>query len=223
MSERFELSVRTARKVVRGRGPLMAVAWVLLGAGCATRNVDAEWADPQFAGHSLAGAKVFVTCQANDLAVRRICADQMAARLTELGATPVLALDTSDSGNAAQPATSLYIPAARDAGATAILRATITPDVLLAAPGPSFGIGVGGFSGGHRSGGSFGIGVGVPLGGESGPVSTGYSANGALTDVATGRLMWTAKATTPPSTDLNQQVATLAKNVLEAARKAGMF
>jgi hypothetical protein len=191
--------------------------------GCATRNVDAEWTDPQFAGHSLAGAKVFVACHAVDLAVRRVCADQMAARLTEFGATPVLALDAADSGSIAQPTTSQYIPAARDAGATAILRATITPDAMVAAPGPSFGVGLGGFSGGHRSGSGFGIGIGVPLGGEAGPVSTGYSANGALTDVATGRLMWTAKATTPPSSDLNQQVSTLSRYVLEAARKAGMF
>ena len=63
----------------------------------------------------------------------------------------------------------------------------------------------------------------MPLGGEGGPVQTGYSANGALTDVAAGRLMWSAKATTPPSSDVNQQIATLARVVMDAARKAGMF
>ncbi len=191
-------------------------------AGCATRNVDAEWVDPQFTSHPLAGAKVFVACSANDLAVRRVCADQMAAQVSELGATPVLAPDTLDSGAAAPP-TSAFLAAARDAGTTAILRATITPDLTVVPPGPSFSIGIGGFSTGRHSAGGVGVGVGVPLGGEAGPAQTGYSANGALTDVATGRLMWTAKATTPPSSDVNQQIATLARYVMDAARKAGLF
>jgi hypothetical protein len=215
-------AVRYASHANRARFFAAAIGIVLLGAGCASRHVDAEWIDPQFATHSLAGAKVFVVCQAHDLAVRRVCADQMAAQLTELGATPVLVPDTADSGDAA-PSTSDLLARARAAGASAVLRATISPDIAVAEPGPSFSIGVGGFRGGRRSGGGVGVGVGVPLGGEGGPVHTGYSANGALTDVATGRLMWTAKATTSPSSDVNQQVATLARYVLEAARKAGLF
>lgn len=218
----FTTTLNVARHGADARLAAVAIAWALLGAGCATRNVDAEWIDPQFTGHSLAGAKIFVACTAHDLAVRRVCADQMAAQVSELGATPVLAPDAVDSGGAAPP-TSAFLAAARDAGTAAILRATISPDIAAVPPGPSFSIGVGGFSTGRRSGGGVGVGVGVPLGGESGPVQTGYSANGALTDVATGRLMWTAKATTPPSSDVNQQIATLAKVVMEAARKAGVF
>jgi hypothetical protein len=83
------------------------------------------------------------------------------------------------------------------------------------------GIGIGGFSGGWGRGGSVGIGVGVPIG--AGSTATGYSANGALTDVGSGKLMWTARASTEPSTDVNQQMATLAKRVLQAAQKAGLF
>ncbi len=222
MKSLSSVAMRRARLSAGTRRIACAIACVLLGAGCATRNVDAEWVDPQFTGHPLAGAKVFVACTAHDLAVRRICADQMAAQVTELGAKPVLAPDTTDSGGAAPP-TSAFLAAARDAGTTAILRATISPDIMAVPPGPSFSIGVGGFSTGRRSGGGVGVGVGVPLGGESGPVQIGYSANGALTDVATGRLMWTAKATTPPSSDVNQQMATLARYVMDAARKAGVF
>jgi hypothetical protein len=61
----------------------------------------------------------------------------------------------------------------------------------------------------------------VPVG--AGQVSTGYAANTTLTDVASGRLMWTAKATTPPSNDINMQVADLTKAVLEGAKKEGFF
>ncbi len=35
--------------------------------------------------------------------------------------------------------------------------------------------------------------------------------------------MWTAKATTPPSKDVNAQVVDLAKAVLGAAQKEGFF
>jgi len=63
--------------------------------------------------------------------------------------------------------------------------------------------------------------VSVPVGG--GQLSTGYSANGRVTDVATGRLMWSARANAPPSGDVNAQVAELSKAVLDAAVKAGLF
>ena len=200
---------------------IAALTCALIAAGCASQNVDAQWADPQFNGRSLVGAKVYVVCQAYDLAVRQVCADQMASELVARGATPVLANDAADSGTATRPTTESYLPAAREAGASAILRTTVNADLTAAQPGPSVGIGIGGFSGGWGRGGSVGIGVGVPIG--SGSTATGYSANGALTDVGSGRLMWTARASTEPSTDVNQQMATLAKRVLQAAQKAGLF
>jgi hypothetical protein len=65
------------------------------------------------------------------------------------------------------------------------------------------------------------MGVSVPVG--AGQVSTGYAANSTLTNVATGRLMWTAKVTASPSKDVNAQLVDLAKAVLEAVRKEGFF
>jgi hypothetical protein len=35
--------------------------------------------------------------------------------------------------------------------------------------------------------------------------------------------MWSAKANAPPSSDVNQQMAALAKTLLESARSAGLF
>jgi hypothetical protein len=201
---------------------IAALTCALLGAGCASNNVDAQWADPQFSGRSLVGAKVYVVCQAYDLAVRRVCADQIASELVAHGATPVMAADSADSGSSAtRPTTESYLPAARVAGASAILRTTVNLDLTAPQPGPSVGIGIGGFSGGWGRGGGVGIGVGVPIG--AGSTANGYSANGALTDVGSGKLMWTARASTEPSTDVNQQMATLAKRVLQAAQKAGLF
>jgi len=80
-------------------------------------------------------------------------------------------------------------------------------------------LGIGGFGFGRHSAG--GVGVSAPIGG--GQVSSGYSASSRVTDVASGRLMWSARATTPPSSDINAQLADLSKTVVDAAQKAGLF
>lgn len=80
-------------------------------------------------------------------------------------------------------------------------------------------LGIGGFGFGRNVGG--GVGVAAPIGG--GEVSNGYAANGRITDVASGRLMWTARASAPPSSDLNAQLADLSKSVMDAASNAGLF
>ena len=80
-------------------------------------------------------------------------------------------------------------------------------------------IGIGGFGFGRHSAG--GIGVSAPIGG--GQVSQGYAASGRVTDVASGRLMWTARASAPPSSNINEQFAELSKSVLDAAGSAGLF
>jgi hypothetical protein len=102
------------------------------------------------------------------------------------------------------------------------LRTQLAPEVVAVAPGPSIGIGIGGFGGSYRSGGGVGFGVSAPLGG-AGQAETGYAANASLTDVASGRLMWSARASAPPSSDVAQQLSTLATVLLDAARQAGLF
>jgi hypothetical protein len=44
-----------------------------------------------------------------------------------------------------------------------------------------------------------------------------------LTDVATVRLMWTGKVTTPASQNVSAQIGELARVGVEAARAAGFF
>jgi hypothetical protein len=200
----------------------LSVAIAALLAGCASSRINAQWSDPQFAGQPPRGAKVLVACQANEPTLRRICADRVAARLTALGAAPVLAPDSSDAGDATAANEAALLQAARDAGAVALLRTQLAPEVVAVAPGPSFGIGIGGFGGNYRSGGGVGVGVSAPLGG-GGPAETGYAATASLTDVASGRRMWSARASAPPSSDVGQQLSTLATLLLDAARQAGLF
>ena len=110
-----------------------------------------------------------------------------------------------------------YLPIARESGAKAVLSVTLGLSSQSVSQG--FSVGIGGFGFGRHSAG--GIGVSAPIGG--GQISQGYSANGRVTDVASGRLMWTARASTPPSTDVNAQLADLSKSVLDAAASAGLF
>jgi hypothetical protein len=201
---------------------LWSIGLALLLAGCASSQINAQWSDPQFAGQPARGAKVLVACQANEPTLRRICADRIAAKLAALGAVPVLAPDSSDAANATAADEAALLQAARRAGAVALLRTQLSPEVVAVAPGPSIGIGIGGFGGGYRSGGGVGFGVSAPLGG-AGPAETGWGATASLTDVASGKLMWSARASAPPSTDIAQQLSTLATLLLDAARQAGLF
>ena len=52
---------------------------------------------------------------------------------------------------------------------------------------------------------------------------TAYGANSQLTDVASARLMWTAKTRAPSADNANAQVADLVKAAVAAAGKAGFF
>jgi hypothetical protein len=209
------------------RAPVLLPAFLwpmvlaLLLAACASSQINAQWSDPQFAGQPARGAKVLVACQASDPTLRRICADRSAAKLAALGAVPVLAPDSSDPAQAAAADEQALLQAARRAGAVALWRTQLSPEVVAVAPGPSIGIGIGGFGGGYRSGGGVGFGVSAPL--AAGPAETGYAASASLTDVASGKLMWSARASAPPSSDLAQQLSTLTGLLLDAARQAGMF
>ncbi len=161
-------------------------------------------------------ARVLVACDAYEVVVRQICQDQLAAEVLARGATPVFLAPgypvATDRSIDAQ-----LLPAAREAGAKAMMVMTVA--VAVNEVSSPFTIGIGGFG----FGGSGGVGVGVqaPVGG--GRVTSGSSANGRVTDVPTGRLVWTAKSTSPPSSDVNVQMGELSKAVLAAADKAGLF
>jgi hypothetical protein len=195
----------------------IAAALPVMLAACASTVVDAQWRSVELPASYLRGATVMVNCEAADVVLRRICEDRVTADLSARGAVAVLAAPGTVA--AAQPGVvdMQYLPAARDSGAKAVLSMTVGASTAAVSQGMQLSIGGFGF-GGHSAG---GVGVSAPIGG--GQVTNGYSANGRVTDVASGRLMWTARASTPPSSDVNAQLADLSKTVLDAAAKAGLF
>ncbi len=210
--------------VPRARPHAAALAAVLavgaLLAGCASTQVDAQWTDPQFQGRSLRGTTLLVVCEAPDLTTRLRCQDQLAAQVTALGASARIAPEIANPQPGREQATSAYLPAARAARAAAVFSAAVTADALVSRGGPSVGIGVGGFGGG-RVGVGGGIGISLPIGGAR--AGDGLGLSGALTDVASGRLMWSSRASTPAAADTNAQLGALTRAVAEAAQRAGFF
>lgn len=196
-----------------------ALVPALLLVGCASTRLDAQWVDPQLGtAASLRGAKVLVACEAFESVVKQICQDQLAAEVAARGATPVRAPEIANPEPGRPLPAERYFAAARESGAKAVLAAT----VMLAARdlSPGMSIGIGGFGiGSGRVGG--GVGVSVPIGG--GQPMAGYATDNRITEVASGRLLWSAKASTPPSSDINAQLGSLAKTALGAAEKAGLF
>lgn len=215
-------------RIVDMAHPRTAAAIVMLGAlstaGCTTTRTQAQWTDPAFSNHSLQGAKVLVVCGAQETVVRRICQDEVAARIRAIGADPLTAPDAERVvTGAGEIDADKALTAARGMDAKGLFATTVSRDSRDVVVGPSttvgVGVGSGGWGGGTRV--ATGVGVSFPVG-DSRPVD-GYGANMVLTDVATGRLMWTIKVTAPPLRDLGAQIRELAKSGVEAAQSAGLF
>jgi hypothetical protein len=204
-----------ALSIVQMHRPLLAALLVAL-AGCASTQLDAEWRDPQLSAGWLRGARVLVACDAFEAVIVQLCRDQVASAVAAQGATPVFVPPNFPISPTRAVDPQLLL-AARDAGAKAMLVVTVAVASSNVSQGVS--IGIGGFGFGSSGGG--GVGVSAPVGG--GNVTSGYAANGRLTDVASERLLWTAKATSPPSGDVNAQMSELSKTLFAAAAKAGVF
>jgi hypothetical protein len=156
---------------------LLGLCGLLFG-GCASTAIQAQWADPQFAGRSLRGATVLVVCDASAPAIKRLCQDQIAARLAASAIKPVLAPDADSLPAEGKPMPDKIFAVARRARAAAIWASLIAPDV---------------------------------------------TADMTLTDVATKRLIWTSKITTPASQDITEQVTELVEVGVKSARQAGFL
>jgi hypothetical protein len=141
------------------------------------------------------------------------------------GIRPVMATEADLITAQGEQITDKIFAAARLAGANAIWVTTIAPDFMVVSPGPTIGFGIGGFgtSGGwHRSSGvGGGIGVGFPVGSEH--VNTAYAADMTLTDIETGRLMWSSRIATPAAQNITEHVTQLVEVGVKSAQQAGFI
>ncbi|MET0544273.1 MAG: hypothetical protein ABWZ88_21230 [Variovorax sp.] len=196
---------------------IAAVAAALAGCGSTVQR-EAQWIDPTLGTQSrmLQGARVLVACDAYDVALRRICEDQLAREVAAKGGDPVMVPPGTALLNDRELDGQLVASAAA-LGARAVFVMTLTPATANWSPGVSLGIG--GFSFGRGGGG--GVGLSVPVGGGGG--TTGFAANGRVTDASSGRLVWASTVVASPSSDLTGQVVMLSRSMLDAAQGAGLF
>lgn len=207
----------------RGLTLVATVAAAALLAGCAASpRIEGQWTAPQRPNLKLTGAKVLIACEAVDPAVKRICEDQMAGAVVAQGGSAVIAPDIVPPAPGQPVPDSQYLAPARQAGAIAVLATTVSAWAGAAGGGgPAFSIGLGsfGFGGGHVGG---GVGVAVPIGGGE-RRSTAYSASSRIVDARGGQVIWTARASAPPSDDIQGPMGGLATAILNGAQEAGVF
>jgi hypothetical protein len=196
----------------------LASAALGLLSGCASTRVDAQWSDPQRQARSLKGEKVLVVCEAYEVVIRRLCQDELVAAVTARGGRVVVGPESTLTNPWRPTPAELLLPAARSAGASAVFSTSVVPGLATTKPGFSVGFGLGGFGGGGVGG---GVGVSAPVGG--GQVTSGYTADSQIADVASNKLLWTAKVSTDPSSNVPGQITDLSKAVVDAAQKAGLF
>ncbi len=197
--------------------PLVPFSLVVAAAlaGCGVVPLDAQWKDPSQPAESLRGTTVLVVCESDEQVVKQMCQDRVAAELRSLGANTAVVPHSADGASVP------LSDEARAVKARAIFNTKLSPDWPRYVGGSGVSVGVG-MGGGFGRGAFGGVGVSAPIGGAS-RVSQGYVANASLSDAATGRLMWTGRASTHRSTDIDWQVDSLTKAVVSGAQQAGFF
>jgi len=199
-------------KQALSRGLLAGLAMVL--AACATTRMEVQWTNPEFKGTTLRDQPVLVACQARDFTAQAVCEDQFANQLAARGVRPIR-FAVSNTG--VSPTNEAIEAAAKRENARAVVRTTLSTSVPTVTPGPTIGIGIGG---GGYSGGAAG-GISMPIGGST--VSEAYAADTAIIDVASGKLMWTGRATSPTGGDVTSQLTSLTGVMFESLGASGLF
>ncbi|RYE68726.1 MAG: hypothetical protein EOO81_09150 [Oxalobacteraceae bacterium] len=195
-----------------------ALGLTVLAACSSAPLEEARWIDPSVGMSTpyLQGEKVLIACDAYDAAVRQICQDALFREMLAKGARPVVLPPGAAFLNDRELDGQLIASAAAQ-GAKAVFVMALTP--VATRPATGFSLGLGAFSWGGGGGG--GIGLSAPVGGNR--TETALSANGRLTDVGTGRLLWTASFASSSSLNLEAQSAALSRSMLDAAQNSGLF
>lgn len=203
---------------------LVAASAALALVACASPvpQQSGGWVEPTLGASSglLRGAKVLVACKTWDVSMMQNCVDSLSMQLRTRGAIPVAARFDGLAARGGELEGRL-MDDATSAGAGTVLVVELTPAVVGGGGFSGASIGIGGFSGG-RGGGGAGIGLSAPIGG-TGWGSTGFAAQGHITVVPNGRLVWSSTFVASPSADFAAQVRDLTGALVEAVQAAGLL
>jgi hypothetical protein len=195
---------------------LAMILTALALAGCASTRLDAQWTSPEIAGRRIEG-KVLVVALTRDETVRRLYEDEMAARLAARGVAPIRSY-TVLAGPLTADASAAVLAAARGAGATAVLSSALLGQEraqrVIVEPLPAWAWGYGGWFDHYWS-----------FAYTRTEVRTfeRYVAGTSLTDVASGKLLWTARTHTDAPANIEREIRAFAAVIVDALSAAGLL
>ena len=189
--------------------------------GCASSpQQSGHWIDPALGAKSglLRTDKVLVACEAWDIAMRQNCQASLLSELQKRGAQPLVARESSLASG--RDLDAQLAAEAAGVGARSVLVVALTPAAIGGGGFSGASIGLGGFSWGR--GGGAGVGIDLPIG-TGGWGSTGFAAQGRLTDISQNRLVWSTTFVAEPSRDFTAQVLELTGALVNAAQGSGLL
>jgi hypothetical protein len=187
---------------------------VLMLASCATTHLNSHWSSPDFANNKITG-KLLVVGVSRDDTVRRLYEDEMTAQLASRGLTTACSYELIP-GPLVLGGNTALLKAARDAGANMILSSVVVArehvDRVISDPMPRYGMNFDGWYGYYW-----------PYAYMRTKIRSfdRYTVGTSLTDVATGKIMWSARTQTENVDHVDREVKAFATVIVNALTKGG--
>jgi hypothetical protein len=187
---------------------------LLLLTSCASTHLDSQWINPEFSGQKMTG-KIMVVGITKDETLRRRYEDEIAAQLASRGVSTARSYDVIP-GTLQVEAPESLIGVARMAQATALLSSVVIGrehmERVISEPLPLAGRG---FDGWYR--------YYWPYAYVRTEVRSfeRYTVSTSLTEVASGKIVWTARTQTDETDRIDLELKALGKIVIDALTKAG--
>ncbi len=208
--------MRTTCGHISGRLAALATVGIVMAlAGCATTRVEGQWRHPDAANLRLAG-KVLVVGLTRDETTRRLFEDAMSAELVARGREVARSYDAASGALAAADADALAALAKRVGAASILSSALVAHEQVqrvIIEPMPEWRWSYAGWYGHYW-----------PLATRT-EIRTydRYVAGTSLTDVAGGRVVWTARTITSSPGAAAREVKTFARVIADALATAGLL
>jgi hypothetical protein len=192
----------------------LAALFALFIAGCATTHLDSQWSSPDFVNNKITG-KLLVVGVSRDDTVRRLYEDEMTAQLASRGLTTVRSYELIP-GPLVLGGNTALLKAARDAGANTILSSVVVArehvDRVISDPMPRYGMNFDGWYGYYW-----------PYAYVRTEIRSfdRYTVGTSLTDVATGKIMWSARTQTENVDHVDREIKAFATVIINALSKGG--
>ncbi len=193
---------------------LFSAFMLLMLASCATTHLDSQWSSPDFASNKVTG-KLLVVGVSRDDTVRRLYEDEMATQLANRGLATVRSYELIP-GPLVLGGNTALLKAARDAGANMILASVVVSrehvDRVISDPMPRYGMNFDGWYGYYW-----------PYAYVRTEVRSfdRYTVGTSLTDVATGKIAWSARTQTENVDHVDREIKAFASVIVTALVKGG--